>query len=428
MNYNEALEYIHSISWTFCKPGLERISELCSMLADPQNDLKFIHVVGTNGKGSTSAMLDSTLRAAGYRVGLYTSPYIVRFNERIRFGGESITDDELAEITSYVRPFADSMQDKPTEFELITAIAFEYFKRKGCDVVVFEAGMGGRLDSTNVIPPPLATVITNVALDHTAFLGDTVPKIAAEKAGVIKRGSRVIYGGDVTDEAYPVIKAAATVAGAPLTLPDYSSVRIKKADLNGTSFSYLDLESVNISLLGSYQPYNAALAITVLSELESVGINVPRVKLLEGLATARWRARFEIIRKEPLVIFDGAHNPHGIRAAVKSIKAYFGRKKVVLLSGILADKDYDFVAGELSTVASFAYTVTPDNPRALSASDYAAALRKKGTPSRPTKGISEALSLAIERARKEGRAVVCLGSLYTYGDVIGALEKIDSEG
>ncbi len=427
MNYNQALEYIHSISWTFCKPGLERISELCKALDNPQDSLKFIHVVGTNGKGSTSSMLDSVLRATGYSVGLYTSPYIVEFNERIRVDGEPIPDSDLAKITSYVRPFADSMEDKPTEFELITAIAFEYFKRRGCEIVVLEAGMGGRLDSTNVIAPPLATVVTNVALDHTAFLGDTVEKIAAEKAGVIKEGSVVIYGGTEDDPAYPVIKAAADAQGVPLTTPDYNSIRIVKSDLSGTTFSYRDCKDVKISLLGSYQPYNASLAITVLAELEKRGITVPRVKLYEGLAAAKWSARFEVISDEPLVIFDGAHNPHGILAAVRSIKSYFGRKKVILLTGILADKDYEFVAGELSRVASFAYTVTPDNPRALTAHDYAAVLRKHGVPSRKTTGIPEALSLAIGRAKKYGRPVVCLGSLYTYGDVMKAMKELKKQ-
>ena len=181
MNYEQSLEYIHGISWTFCKPGLERISELCSALGHPERELKFVHVAGTNGKGSFSCILESVLRNAGYRTGLYTSPYIKEFGERMRVMGENIPNEKLAEVTSYVRPIADAMEDKPTEFELITAIAFEYFKRCGCEVVVLEAGMGGRLDSTNVIENPLLSVITGIALDHVAFLGDTVEKIATEK-------------------------------------------------------------------------------------------------------------------------------------------------------------------------------------------------------------------------------------------------------
>ena len=214
MNYEEALEYIHGISWTFCKPGLERISALCKALGDPQKKLKFIHIAGTNGKCSTSAMLESVLRESGYKTGLFTSPYIRTFNERMRVDGENISDGELAEITEYVRPFADDMTDKPTEFELISAIAFEYFSRNNCDVVVLEAGMGGRLDSTNVIDSALLSIITGIALDHTAFLGDTVEKIAAEKAGIIKCGCPVLFGGE-DDAAERVIRERAAEMNAP---------------------------------------------------------------------------------------------------------------------------------------------------------------------------------------------------------------------
>ncbi|MBO7310992.1 MAG: bifunctional folylpolyglutamate synthase/dihydrofolate synthase, partial [Clostridia bacterium] len=228
MNYSEALEYIHSVNWCFCKPGLERIGELCRMLGEPQRELKFIHVAGTNGKGSFCSMLSSILKEAGYKTGLFTSPYIRFFNERMQINGEPISDSELAEITSYVRPFADQMTDKPTEFELITAICFEYFKRNGCDVVVLEAGMGGRLDSTNIIDASLLSVITGVSLDHTAFLGDTVEKIAAEKAGIIKSGCPVLLGGD-SDEALCVVRKRAEARGAPLCLVDYSSLLIRSA-------------------------------------------------------------------------------------------------------------------------------------------------------------------------------------------------------
>ena len=187
MNYAEALEYIHSVMWMGSRPGLSRTKRLLELLGNPEKGMKFVHVAGTNGKGSTCAMLDSVLRAAGYKVGLYTSPYIVRFNERMCINGEPISDSELAELTAIVKPLAESMEDKPTEFELITAIAFVYFKRHNCDIVVLEAGMGGRLDSTNIITTPILSVITGIALDHTQFLGDTVEKIAQEKAGIIKK-------------------------------------------------------------------------------------------------------------------------------------------------------------------------------------------------------------------------------------------------
>ena len=198
MTYQEALDYIHSVCWKGSRPGLERTIELTERLGRPQDTLKFIHVAGTNGKGSTSAMLASILQQAGYKVGLYTSPFILRFNERMRINGEDVPDEELAQITALVRPHADAMEDTPTEFELITAIALCYFARNHCDYVVFEVGMGGRLDSTNVIAAEsvAASVITGIAMDHTAFLGDTPEKIAAEKAGIIKANVPVVYGGN----------------------------------------------------------------------------------------------------------------------------------------------------------------------------------------------------------------------------------------
>ena len=197
MTYEQALDYIHSVCWKGSRPGLSRITELMEKLGNVQNHLKFIHVAGTNGKGSTSAMLASTLQRAGYRTGLFTSPFIVRFNERMRIDGVDIDDQELADITEYIKPFAESMADVPTEFELITAIALLYFERNGCDYVVLECGMGGRLDSTNIISPEcvVLSIITGIAMDHTAFLGDTAEKIAAEKAGIIKPGVPVLFGG-----------------------------------------------------------------------------------------------------------------------------------------------------------------------------------------------------------------------------------------
>ena len=195
MNYSEAIEYIHSVNWMFCNPGLERVRTLCHALGDPQDSLKFIHVAGTNGKGSFCSMLDSILRAEGYKVGLFTSPYVMEFGERMRVDGENISESELCDLVERVKPIADKMEDKPTEFELITALAFLYFAEKKCDFVVLECGLGGRLDATNVIKTPILSVITGIALDHTAILGDTEEKIAAEKAGIIKSGVPVLWCG-----------------------------------------------------------------------------------------------------------------------------------------------------------------------------------------------------------------------------------------
>ena len=423
MNYEESLEYIHGISWTFCKPGLERISALCEALGHPERELRFVHVAGTNGKGSFCSMLESVLRAAGYRTGLYTSPYIKEFGERMRVMGENIPRERLAEITSRVRPIADAMADKPTEFELITAIAFKYFRDEKCDVVVLEAGMGGRLDSTNVIREPYLSVITGIALDHTAFLGDTVEKIAAEKAGIIKDGAPLLLGGeDAAAEA--VIRGVAAERGSELHKVDYSKIENLVSDIYGSSFDFGAHKGVKIRLAGLYQPKNAAAVLTAVDILRSRGLDIPEEAVQDGLAQAEWQARFEILSKEPLVIFDGAHNPEGITAAVESIGHYFGERRVYLLSGVLRDKDYRYIARKVSEVASRAFTMTPDNPRALSAEEYAAELAKNGVSAEPYASIDDAFRAAKAAAKADGVPLVCLGSLYTYVDISRLNEEI----
>ncbi|MBQ8330952.1 MAG: bifunctional folylpolyglutamate synthase/dihydrofolate synthase [Clostridia bacterium] len=420
MNYEEALQYIHSINWTFCKPGLERIEELCRRLGNPQSGLKFVHVAGTNGKGSFCSMLSTVLCQAGYRVGLYTSPYIRFFNERMCVDGEPIGNEELAELTAYVRPIADSMTDRPTEFELITAIAFEYFKRHACDVVVLEVGMGGRLDSTNIIRNPLLSVITGIALDHTAYLGDTVEKIAAQKAGIIKDGAPILYGGEDAS-AGAVIRLAAEERGSSFLSMDYGKLRNLRSDLEGTVFDFEDRADLRIGLLGLYQPRNASLVIKAVELLRKGGMPIDETALREGLSRARWQGRFEIISRDPLMIFDGAHNPQGIRSAVESIRHYFKGQKVYLLTGVLRDKDYTAIAADLAGVASRAFTMTPDNPRALSAADYADTLLRAGIKACAYESLDSALSAAREAAKRDGVPLVCLGSLYVYATLIQKL-------
>ena len=423
MTYDEALEYIHSVSWTFCKPGLDRILTLTEALGRPQDSLRFIHVAGTNGKGSFCSMTDSILRSAGYKVGLFTSPYIVEFGERMRVGGENIKKDVLAEITALVKPIADAMEDKPTEFELITAIALEYFRREACDVVVLECGLGGRLDSTNVINTAILSVITGISLDHTAILGDTVEAIAGEKAGIIKSDAPVLFGG--TDPtAAAVIKARADEYGASFASPDYQAIKNLTSTLRGTRFDYKGWCGVRLNLLGLYQPRNAALVLEAVELLRRVGFNIPDSAVTDGLESAVWHARFEVVNHLPTVIFDGAHNPEGIASAVSSIEHYFADRKVIVITGVLKDKDYNFIAEKIARVASRAYTITPDNDRALKGDDYAALLDSLGVKATPTSSISEAVSLAVADADRTGDSIVCLGSLYTYGDVISAIGSL----
>lgn len=412
MNYAQALDYIHSINWTFCKPGLSRITELCEFLGNPQNDLKFIHVAGTNGKGSFCAMTESILRQAGYKTGLFTSPYIKVFNERMCVSGQMISDEELAEITAYVKPFADKMSDKPTEFELITAIAFVYFKKHNCDIVVLEAGMGGRLDSTNIIKTPLLSVITGIALDHTQFLGNTIEEIATEKAGIIKNAP-VLYGGK-DETAEKVIKEHAK--NNDFYTVDYSLLNIKEMTLKGTVFDFDNRKNVYIPLLGAYQPENASIVLTAIDILKEAGFNICENSVLNGLSSVKWIGRFEILEEIPLVIFDGAHNPQGICASVKSILNYFD-EKVYILTGVLKDKDYNFIAKELSKIADKAFTITPDNPRALSSKEYAQILEKEGISSIAFSTVEEAYSSAKQEAQKDNKPLIILGSLYTYASL-----------
>lgn len=420
MNYSEALEYIHSICWTFTKPGLERINTLCEKLGDPQNELKFIHVAGTNGKGSFCSMLDSVLRHAGYKTGLFTSPYIKVFNERMQFCGENISDTELAEITEYVKPFADAMEDKPTEFELITAIGFEYFKRKKCDVVILEAGMGGRLDSTNIIKSSLLSVITGIALDHVAFLGDTPEKIAAEKAGIIKKDGCVLFGGN-SKSVEAVIKNKADEMNAEYHFADKSGLEILSSDLSGSLINYGTYKELKLPLLGLYQPLNAANVLCAVELLKAEGFVISEKAVRDGILAARWPARFEIISRDPLVIFDGAHNPEGIEKATESIKRYFGDQKVAVLTGVMKDKDFDYIAGKFAEISDRAFTITPQNPRALPAEEYAKVLEAKGITATHYGSVASALADAKAYAKSSGSPLVCLGSLYMYCEVTEAL-------
>ena len=422
MNYTEALEYIHNVSWTFCKPGLERIGELCEKLGNPQKSLRFIHVAGTNGKGSFCSMTASILREAGYRVGLFTSPYIVRFNERMRIDGEDISDSELAEITEKIKPICDSMQDKPTEFELITAIAFVYFSSHKCDFVVLECGLGGRLDSTNIIKTPSLSVITGIALDHTAILGDTPEKIAYEKAGIIKAGVPVLFGGE-GESVTEVIRRKAVEESSTLYLASELEPSNISLDLNGATFDALGIAGLHINLLGKYQIKNARNALCAVKLLRKEGVNIPDEAVRRGLAGAVWHARFEVLSREPLVIYDGAHNREGVDALYESVREYFGENPLICLSGTLADKEYDHTAEIISKIAIRAYTITPDNPRALSAADFAKCIESLGTEAHPTASIAEAVALAYADAKRTDIPLICFGSLYTYGEVAKEIEK-----
>ena len=400
MNYEEALNYIHAVQWAGHKPGLTRTRTLLAALGDPHKQLKFIHVAGTNGKGSTAAMLASCLQAAGYRVGLYTSPFINRFNERIQVNGQQIPDEALVRLVERVKPAADVMTD----------------------IVVLEVGLGGTLDSTNVIDPPECAVITALGMDHVKELGPTLADIASAKAGIIKPGSPVVsYGG--VPEADAVIARTAAERHAPLTVVDLSRLTIEDGDLDAVTFDFDGLNGIRLPLIGSYQPRNAATAITALRVLRSRGWNIPDSAIRAGLEQVRWPGRFELLRHSPAFLLDGSHNAHGMRATVQSLRDRFPGQKFVFLLSIMADKDVDEMLALLLPLAGQFVTVAAHTPRAMPAETLAEQIRARGGRAEPAPTIEAGVARAVALG---GTGPVCaLGTLYFSGDVRKAFAKLN---
>ena len=423
MNYEQALEYIHAVQWAGHKPGLSRTRTLLAALGDPQRQLRFVHIAGTNGKGSTAAMMASCLHKAGYRVGLYTSPFINRFNERIQVDGQQIGDQELVELVEKVRPAAEAMTDVPTEFEIITALGMLYFAQKQCDAVVLEVGLGGTLDSTNVIEHPECAVITALGMDHVKELGPTLADIAAAKAGIIKEGCPVVsYGG--VPEADAVIRRVAAEKHAQLTEVDFGRLQVDGGDLDQVTFDFDGLDRVRLPLIGSYQPRNAALAITALRVMREKGWNIPESAIRAGLETVQWAGRFELLRHHPAFVLDGSHNSHGMTATVQSLRDRFPGQKFVFLVSIMADKDVDKMLELLAPLAVRFVTVAAHTPRAMPAQTLAEHIRRYGCTAEAAPTIETGVKRAVELG---GEGPVCaLGTLYFSGDVRKAFAELFS--
>ena len=419
MNAQEAIEYIHSFFWKGSIPGLSRTEELLRRLGNPEKKLKFVHIAGTNGKGSTAAMTASILQKAGYRVGLYTSPYIYRFNERIQVNGQQIADEDVAKVTEYVKQFAEAMEEKPTEFELVTAIGFEYFARQNCDIVVLEVGMGGALDSTNVIETPEVAVITNIGLDHTDYLGDTVEKIAETKAGIFKNnGHAVVYRGTAGVEA--VYERVCAERNISLKKADFDSLVLKSHSLEGQVFDCGNRKELFLPLLGDHQLHNASVVLSIADTLIEIGWNISEQNIRDGIRDVSWPGRFDIVGRDPLFIIDGGHNPQCIDALVVNIRDYLKDRKIIALTGVLADKDYGEMYRPMMPYIQEFVCITPPNPRKLEATELAQHLRRVGATATPCENIPQGVQLAIEKAGKDG-VVLCFGSLYTIGDIKNAL-------
>lgn len=414
-NVEEALNYIHSVSWKGSVPGLSRTRELLARIGNPQDKLKFVHIAGTNGKGSTASMLASILRAAGYRTGLYTSPYILCFNERMQVNGEMISDEELTEITEFVRPHAEAMQDHPTEFELVTAIAMEYFMRHNCEIVSLEVGMGGEWDSTNVISVPEASVICNIGLDHTDVLGATLEEIAAAKAGIIKGGDAIIYRGRESVER--VFEDTCEKTDTRLHKADFDGIRLHRADFSGQCFDLGARKALEIPLLGEHQLKNAAVVIATVDALTQKGWKITEEQLRAGLKTVAWPGRFELLRKKPVFFVDGGHNPQCMAALAKNLEQYLAGRRLIALTGVMADKDYLDMYRMTEQYFSAFVTVTPNNPRALPAQRLAEMLAGFGKPVTACASVEDGVKTAIAMADGEGDAVVAFGSLYMVGDI-----------
>lgn len=420
MTVNEALTYIHSVCWKGSVPGLSRTRELLDRLGNPQDSLKFVHIAGTNGKGSTASMLASIFRAAGYKTGLYTSPYITCFNERMQVDGQMIPDEELAQITEEVMPHAEAIADHPTEFELVTAIAMVFFARRKCDIVILEVGMGGELDSTNVIRTPEASVITNIGLDHIEVLGNTLEKIAEAKAGIIKGGDAIVYRGSEGVEAVFAKKCEET--GTRLHLAEFDSLKLHSSSFEGQIFDCGSRQEIFLPLLGAHQMKNAAVVLKTVDALTAKGWKISEEQLREGLRTVSWPGRFELLRKAPVFFVDGGHNPQCMEALVKNLRDYLPGRPITALTGVMADKDYMDMYRLIEPYIARFVTVTPDNPRALAAPALAEKLTQFGKPVTPCESVEAGVKTAMEQT-PEGGAVVAFGSLYMVGAIRDAAKE-----
>lgn len=423
MNYVEALNYINDVNKFGTRPGLESIGKLLDLLGNPQKDMKYIHVAGTNGKGSTSSYMARALKEADYKVGLFTSPFIERFNERISINGKDIPNNRLANITKNIKEKIEIMLEQgyehPTTFEIITSIAFAYFKEENVDYVVLEVGLGGRLDCTNIIDESMVSIITTIDYDHIDLLGDTLEKIAFEKSGIIKNKGLVISYPQ-KEEVMKVIEAKALEEEAELYRCPMENITIK--DLNALGgvfdFKYKDYiyENIEISLLGKYQVYNATLALYTLLKLREKNlIKITDEQIREGIKRTSWMGRMEMLKEEPGFLIDGAHNLQAAKTLAESLKK-FKYKKLILGIAMLGDKDVDHVMEVLAPLADQIVITEVNMPRKMDIESFEKIVRKYNSNISIEKDIKKAIDKTYELA-EEDDLIVFAGSLYLIGDV-----------
>lgn len=430
MNYEQARAYLDQISKEGSVLGLDNMRELLKRLGNPQDSLKFVHISGTNGKGSVLAYLSTILTEAGYRTGRYISPVLFSYREKIQVNERYIGREDLARLTETVKNAAEDMQKcgvgNPTIFEVETALAFLYFVQEKCDLVVLETGLGGALDATNVITTPVIEVIASVSMDHMEFLGNTLEKITLQKAGIIKPHTAVVSAHQAP-EAMKVIKEVCGQRGCSLQTVDPEEIRDVSCRSEEQSFSYKQWENIKISLMGSYQIKNAALALEACEALNRSGCHISRASVYKGMKRAAWRGRFTLISREPIIIMDGAHNPAAAEELVRSLRLYYPDKKYTYIFGMFRDKDYQKVIQLTAPLAEKIITVAaPGNPRALPAEDLKKAVAEVNSHVTSADSLRTAVNQAMERLDTE-EMIVIFGSLSFLAEAETAVKRYKME-
>lgn len=428
MQYIEAVDYVHSLLRFGVKPGLARMRAMMEELGNPQDKLKFAHVAGTNGKGSTCTMLAGILQASGYKTGLFTSPYVVEFRERMQINGQMIPREAFADAVRRIRPVADRLAKRgmqPTEFEVITAAAFLCFAQERCDIVVLEVGLGGRLDSTNIIKTPLVSVITSVSMDHMNVLGNTIEEIAAEKCGIIKRGGVTVVYPEQDRRVFHILYHTAILQSNVLITQNMGDVHIEAEKITGTDIVYNGLH-IHIPLIGAHQVGNCMTAVLAAEALRSRGLRrITGKSIVNGIAGVRIPARLEVFPTQPLVLLDGGHNADGLRSLARTVRQFLAGRRIIAVIGMMADKAHDVAAREIAPLCEMVITATPSNPRALPAGQLAREIKPYCGSVRAVEEPEEAFLRAIREAHPEDAVLVC-GSFYLASDVREALLRFSA--
>ena len=426
MKYEEAIEYIESLSCYGIVPGLENITQLCARMGNPQDSLQFVHIAGTNGKGSTLAFISTILKKAGYKVGRYISPTIFHYNERIQIGERPITKAAFCEGVALIKEICDKIASEglphPTPFEVETALAFWYFQKMQCDIVVLETGMGGKSDATNIIKTVKVAVLTPISMDHMQFLGKNLSQIAGEKAGIIKEGSMVISAHQ-QPEALTVIEERVSQQNGTLVIANAEHVGKVRYGIERQRFHYQQYKDLEIQLIGTYQIANAILAVETINALIQVGFSVSETALRNGLREAKWKGRFSVISKRPFFVVDGAHNEEAAKLLAESIEFYFTKKRIIYIMGILKDKEYQKIIELTHKYADHIITITPpNNPRAMQAYDLAKEIALVHPQVTAVDSLEEAVEMSYLLADKND-VIMAFGSLSYLGKLISLVES-----